>query len=45
MFGSELALGKVSPKGKLYYRLFGHDHMGLRVRSMHVQKMLSQVDA
>ena len=45
MFGSELALGKSSLKGKLYYRLLGHDHMGLRVRSMHVQRMLPQVDA
>ena len=43
MFGRELALGSASAGGRLYYRFFGHDHMGLRVRAMHVRRMLSKM--
>lgn len=42
MFGSEQSCGMVSFKAKLYYALFGHDHMGYRVRAFHVKKMLAR---
>lgn len=38
MFGRELAKGEGTLKGKIYYFIFGHDHMGLRTRAMHVQR-------
>lgn len=40
MFGRELAFGACNVKGKLHYLLLGHDLVGLRVRAMHVKKML-----
>ena len=41
MFGSEQALGEVSSRGRFYYKVFGYDHMGHRVRAMHLRKMLA----
>ncbi len=43
MFGSELAYGYGTPQGKVWYRLFGHDLMGLRIRSLHFKKMINQL--
>lgn len=44
MFGSEQSLGMVPFKAKIYYALFGHDHMGYRVRAFHFKKMLARSD-
>lgn len=44
MFGSEQSLGMVSFKAKMCYALFGHGHMGYRVRAFHFKKMLSRSD-
>lgn len=43
MFGSELAIGNTPRKGKVWYRLFGHDLIGMRIRALHFQKMLDQL--
>jgi len=40
MFGSELAYGEVPWKGRLHYMLLGHDHIGIRIRSIHLRKTL-----
>lgn len=40
MFGSELAVLIGSWRGKLFYRLLGHEHIGLRCRAMHIKRML-----
>ena len=40
MFGSELAVVMGSWRGKLFYRLLGHEHIGLRCRAMHIKKAL-----
>jgi len=44
MFGSELALGTFSDRGKLFCSLFGHWHIGHHVRAIHLRKILTRVD-
>lgn len=43
MFGRELAFGDCNTRGKLHYLLLGHDLVGLRIRSMHVKRLLQDI--
>jgi len=44
MFGSKMALGPFPLTAKIYYTLFGLDHFGLRVRAMHLGKLLGGLE-
>lgn len=43
MFGSELSKGIVTKKGRVFYSLWGYDHIGLRTRAMHVKNSLKSL--
>lgn len=45
IIGREQAAGHVPLKAKTYYLLFGSDHMGAQVRTMHLRKLLNKVKA
>ena len=40
MFGQELANGRTNLNGRIFYWLFGLDHLGQRIRAFHVFKCL-----
>ena len=40
VFGSELRFGNANWRARAFYRVFGHDHMGMRVRGMHLIRSL-----
>lgn len=45
MFGKELSKGRASFNGKTYYFLFGHAHVGNRVRAFHLRRVLKNFKA
>ena len=45
MFGKELSKGRASFNGKIYYFLFGHAHIGNRVRAFHLRRVLKKLKA
>lgn len=40
MFGYELAYGASSLGGKMFYKIFGIDHIGTRIRAFHITKIM-----
>lgn len=44
MIGREQALGAFPLTAKVYYTLFGSDHFGLRVRAIHLGKLLAGLE-
>lgn len=43
MIGREQALGDFPLTARIYYSLFGSDHFGLRVRAMHLARLLNDL--
>ncbi|MFH1776632.1 MAG: class I SAM-dependent methyltransferase [Candidatus Omnitrophota bacterium] len=43
-FGRELAEGNTNLKGKIFYRLFGVNHMGARIRKFYLTKAVEKVE-
>lgn len=43
MFGSELAKGRGSSKGRLFWKIFGTDLTGSRVRALNVKRVLREI--
>lgn len=43
MFGSELAKGEGTFKGRLFWRIFGTDLVGTRIRALNVKKVLKKI--